>query len=58
MNCNFDETANEHNVYINNTEITFVQQIKCLGDLIDNKLLFHDHVNFLCKKIFPIALRR
>lgn len=48
---NFDEATNGYKIYINNTEIAFVVQIKYLGVLIDNKLMFHKHINYLFKKI-------
>lgn len=43
--------AENHVVSIGGENITFVNQCKYLGVILDNRLCFSLHVNFLCKKI-------
>lgn len=47
-------------VYINNSEISIVNEIKYLGLNIDSKLNWNSHINFLIKKLSPYVgvLRR
>lgn len=41
----------ENGIKINNNEIEIVEEIKYLGLVIDNKLNFKAHINYICKKL-------
>lgn len=38
------------NIRIDNTKLEAVKSIKCLGIIINNKLKFGEHLNYMCKK--------
>ena len=41
----------ETTVSVDNIQVEYVNSIKYLGVIIDNKLIFKDHIDYLCKKI-------
>lgn len=41
----------EVHIFINTVELSIVHQIKYLGVIIDDNLIFDKHVNYICKKV-------